>query len=61
MRQPSIKQLIGLMRKTEVPNGPGGAGFGLVDVPALAVSSVPQVRAIAKPPHATRLVEIEKN
>jgi alcohol dehydrogenase class IV len=53
------KRLIELMRKTEVPNGLGGVGFGLADVPALAASSARQVRAIANSPRETNLVDIE--
>ncbi|MDH3631500.1 MAG: iron-containing alcohol dehydrogenase [Gammaproteobacteria bacterium] len=52
-------RLIELMRKTEVPNGLGGVGFGLADVPALAASSARQVRAIANSPRETNLVDIE--
>ena len=53
------KRLIELMRKTEVPNGLGGVGFGLADVPALAASSARQVRAINNSPRETNLVDIE--
>ena len=47
------------MRKTGVPNGLSGVGFGTVDVPALAASSARQVRAIANSPRETNLVDIE--
>ncbi len=53
------KRIIELMQKTEVPNGLGGVGFGLDDVPALAASSARQVRAIANSPRETNLVDIE--
>ncbi len=53
------KRIIELMRKTEVPNGLGGVGFGLADVPALAASSARQVRAIKNSPRETNLVDIE--
>ncbi len=53
------KRIIELMQKTGVPNGLGGVGFGLDDVPALATSSARQVRAIANSPRETNLVDIE--
>jgi alcohol dehydrogenase class IV len=53
------KRLIELMRKTGVPNGLSGVGFGPDDVPALAASSARQVRAIANSPRETNLVDIE--
>jgi alcohol dehydrogenase class IV len=53
------KRIIELMRKTGVPNGLNGVGFGLQDVPALAASSARQVRAIANSPRETNLVDIE--
>jgi alcohol dehydrogenase class IV len=53
------KRLIELMRKTGVPNGLSGVGFGPADVPALAASSARQVRAIANSPRETNLVDIE--
>lgn len=53
------KRLIELMQKTEVPNGLGGVGFDLADVPALAASSSRQVRAINNSPRETNLVDIE--
>jgi len=52
-------RLIELMRKTGVPNGLSGVGFGSADVPALAASSARQVRAIANSPRETNLVDIE--
>ena len=52
-------RLIELMRKTGVPNGLSGVGFGAADVPALAASSARQVRAIANSPRETNLVDIE--
>jgi hydroxyacid-oxoacid transhydrogenase len=52
-------RLIELMRKTGVPNGLSGVGFGPDDVPALAASSARQVRAIANSPRETNLVDIE--
>jgi alcohol dehydrogenase class IV len=52
-------RLIELMRKTGVPNGLSGVGFGPADVPALAASSARQVRAIANSPRETNLVDIE--
>jgi hydroxyacid-oxoacid transhydrogenase len=53
------KRLIELMRKTGVPNGLSGVGFGPQDVPALAASSARQVRAIANSPRETNLTDIE--
>ena len=53
------KRIIGLMRKTGVPNGLSGVGFGPADVPALAASTSRQVRAIANSPRETNLVDIE--
>jgi alcohol dehydrogenase class IV len=53
------KRLIELMRKTGVPNGLNGVGFGPADVPALAASTARQVRAIANSPRETNLVDIE--
>ena len=53
------KRIIELMQKTEVPNGLGGVGFDLADVPALAASSSRQVRAINNSPRETNLVDIE--
>ena len=53
------KRIIELMRKTGVPNGLSGIGFGPDDVPALAASSARQVRAIANSPRETNLVDIE--
>ncbi|MDH3635541.1 MAG: iron-containing alcohol dehydrogenase [Gammaproteobacteria bacterium] len=53
------KRIIGLMRKTGVPNGLSGVGFGPADVPALAASTARQVRAIANSPRETNLVDIE--
>jgi hydroxyacid-oxoacid transhydrogenase len=52
-------RLIELMRKTGVPNGLSGVGFGPEDVPALAASTSRQVRAIANSPRETNLVDIE--
>ena len=52
-------RLIELMRKTGVPNGLSGVGFGAADVPALAASSARQVRAIANSPRETNLIDIE--
>jgi hydroxyacid-oxoacid transhydrogenase len=52
-------RLIELMRKTGVPNGLSGVGFGAANVPALAASSARQVRAIANSPRETNLVDIE--
>jgi alcohol dehydrogenase class IV len=52
-------RLIELMRKTGVPNGLNGVGFGSADVPALAASSARQLRAIANSPRETNLVDIE--
>jgi alcohol dehydrogenase class IV len=52
-------RLIALMRKTGVPNGLSGVGFGPEDVPALAASTSRQVRAIANSPRETNLVDIE--
>ena len=52
-------RLIELMRKTGVPNGLSGVGFGPEDVPALAESSSRQIRAIANSPRETNLVDIE--
>ncbi len=52
-------RLIELMRKTGVPNGLSGVGFGPADVPALAASSSRQIRAIANSPRETNLVDIE--
>jgi len=53
------KRIIELMKKTGVPNGLEGVGFGAEDVAALAVSTVRQVRAIANSPRETNLVDIE--
>ena len=52
-------RLIELMRKTGVPNGLSGVGFGPEDVSALAASSSRQIRAIANSPRETNLVDIE--
>ena len=53
------KRIIELMKKTEVPNGLGGVGFVVDDIPALAASTVRQQRAIANSPRETNLVDIE--
>jgi len=52
-------RLIDLMRKTSIPNGLSGVGFGADDVSALAKSSIRQSRAIANAPRDSNLVDME--
>ncbi len=53
------KQLIGMMRATEVPNGIGGVGYGQGDVPALAKGAWAQQRLLTNAPREITTSNLE--